>query len=141
MSENRYRQTTYQKRFLAWLVDTAFLAVYMGILIGLTIWLKTGWLAVIAMTLFALIKVYFWTMSTTLGKLVLGLKIVHRSTEKDLSLLEMAGRQTLGKFLSIMFLYMGIIWILIDPNNQGWHDIMADSMVVEMPKKIMKTMN
>lgn len=36
----------------------------------------------------------------------------------------------IGMYISVLVLFLGFLWILIDENKQGWHDKMADTYVV-----------
>ncbi|NIA11926.1 MAG: RDD family protein [Nitrospiraceae bacterium] len=36
-----------------------------------------------------------------------------------------------GMQISILAFYLGFLWILIDKNKQGWHDMIADTYVVK----------
>jgi len=36
----------------------------------------------------------------------------------------------IGRIISIIFLFIGFLWILIDEKKQGWHDKLAESYVI-----------
>jgi uncharacterized RDD family membrane protein YckC len=36
----------------------------------------------------------------------------------------------IGFYLSTAVFFLGFLWILVDPNRRGWHDIMARTRVV-----------
>ncbi|MGB3459037.1 MAG: RDD family protein [Halobacteriota archaeon] len=36
----------------------------------------------------------------------------------------------IGMLISALVIYIGFLWILIDKDNQGWHDKIADTYVV-----------
>lgn len=77
---------------------------------------------------------FFWALlGYTPGKLLLGLKIVRRDGRK-LSL----GRSFLRFFcywISAFPLFLGFIWIIFDRRRQGWHDKLAGTQVIYIPKK------
>ncbi len=77
---------------------------------------------------------FFWTLvGFTPGKAFLGLKVVRRSGAK-LSF----GRALLRFFsywISAIPLFLGFLWVLWDPNRQGWHDKIAGTQVLYFPKK------
>jgi len=77
------------------------------------------------------VKLYFWTRSTTLGKALMHMRIVDISTWEPIGFWRVAFRQTIGKLISFSGLNLGFIWILIDDNSQGWHDKIAKSYVVD----------
>lgn len=64
----------------------------------------------------------------TIGKKALGIKVVdangHALTHNK------AIWRNVSKFLSAIVLGMGFIWILFDKTNQGWHDKIASTYVV-----------
>lgn len=68
--------------------------------------------------------------STTLGKMLLDMKIVNRKTGKNLGFVDMLFRETVGKMISGSLFMLGFIWIMIDNDNRGWHDMIFNSQVV-----------
>ena len=40
-------------------------------------------------------------------------------------------RESIGKTISGMALSLGFLWILFDQDNQGWHDKLMNTYVVE----------
>lgn len=69
----------------------------------------------------------------TLGKLLTGTEIVNNKGEK-LSFWNAVWRNTFGYMVSSMLLWLGFIWVFIDSERRGWHDLMADSFVVVKSK-------
>ena len=65
----------------------------------------------------------------TLGKMAAGIRVVNQE-----GLAPGAGRaalrETVGKFVSIIALFLGFLRITWDPERQGWHDKMAGTHVV-----------
>jgi hypothetical protein len=43
----------------------------------------------------------------------------------------MLAREWIGKPISMVVFCLGYVWILIDQDNQGWHDKLVDTYVVE----------
>ncbi len=43
-------------------------------------------------------------------------------------------RETLGKTISASVLGLGFIWVLLDKDNQGWHDKLVTSIVCKIEK-------
>ncbi|WP_430885053.1 RDD family protein [Fusibacter sp. JL216-2] len=80
---------------------------------------------------YIVIKMYFWTRSTTLGKALLHMRIVDTITWEKLGFWKVAYRQTIGKFVSFAGLNLGYIWIFIDSNHQAWHDKIARCYIVD----------
>lgn len=91
----------------------------------------TGW----SNTLFsymlpAVIVILFWSFKdATPGKMVIGARIVDASTGGSPNLWQHVLRY-LGYFVSIFPFCLGLIWVGIDPRKQGWHDKLANTVVV-----------
>jgi len=64
----------------------------------------------------------------TIGQAALGLR-VRRSDGRPLTL-GPAIRRVIGYYLSILPLFLGFLWVLVDDRRQGWHDKIADTVVV-----------
>ncbi len=83
----------------------------------------------------ALVFLYFWVKKqATPGKMFLSLKIVdaetlEKPTKKQLIL------RMLSYLVSTIPLLLGIIWISFDPKKQGWHDKIANTLVIKEIKK------
>jgi uncharacterized RDD family membrane protein YckC len=79
-------------------------------------------------------SVLFWKFkSATPGKLLLDMKIVDATTGGKPS----AGRfllRYIGYIVCALSFCIGFFWIAFDKRRQGWHDKMANTIVVMMPK-------
>jgi len=80
---------------------------------------------------------YFWLFTglkgQTLGKMVLSIKVIN--AEGDIPTLGIAAlREILGKTLSAIALFIGLLWIIWDEEKRGWHDIIANTRVVKVVK-------
>lgn len=129
MKNYNYRPAKPLKRFLAFIIE---LLVSIAFVISAVGAFDNEGSVVFA--IFAYIGMYFAVMSrsTTIGKLVLNMKVVNRRTGKDLSFFDMLFRETIGKLLSAVFFALGYIWIMIDNENRAWHDLVFSSLVVEV---------
>jgi uncharacterized RDD family membrane protein YckC len=81
----------------------------------------------------AIYAAVMWTLrGTTIGGVVCGLKVVRR----DGRALDgtTAFVRALGCFLSMIVAGLGFIWIAFDEEQQAWHDKIAGTIVVRMPK-------
>jgi hypothetical protein len=68
----------------------------------------------------------------TLGDIIFHLKVVRidaRPLDWPTALV-----RALGCFISIVVIGLGFIWIAFDPEKQGWHDKIAGTVVVRVPK-------
>jgi uncharacterized RDD family membrane protein YckC len=72
---------------------------------------------------------FLWAQGLTLGKLILGMRVV-KTTGGRAGFWKMALREIIGKFVSAMVILLGFLWIIWDKDHQGWHDKIADTLVV-----------
>ncbi|UCD32443.1 MAG: RDD family protein [Desulfobacterales bacterium] len=78
----------------------------------------------------AIAVILFWSYkSATPGKMVTKLTIVDAKTGGKPSTGQFIGRY-LGYYVSIISLFLGIIWVGIDKRKQGWHDKLAGTVVI-----------
>lgn len=71
---------------------------------------------------------------TTIGGIVCGLKVV-RVDQRELDWATAVVR-ALGCFLSLIVAGLGFIWVAIDDEKQSWHDKIAGTTVVRVPKGV-----
>lgn len=78
-----------------------------------------------------IITVFFWVKyAGTPGKRWLGIRVVDAQTGGNLTATQSILRYV-GYFLSALPLCLGFFWVLFDDKNQGWHDKIAGTMVIE----------
>jgi uncharacterized RDD family membrane protein YckC len=65
----------------------------------------------------------------TAGMRILGIRII-RTDGKPFTMLRAVLRHLAGYPLSMAFFFLGFLWILWDPRQQGWHDKLARTVVV-----------
>jgi uncharacterized RDD family membrane protein YckC len=82
---------------------------------------------------FAVYCVIMWaTKGTTIGGVICGLKLVRlddRPIDWGLALV-----RALGGFLSFAVAGLGFIWVSFDDERQSWHDKIAGTTIVRVPK-------
>ncbi|SEM70530.1 Uncharacterized membrane protein YckC, RDD family [Syntrophus gentianae] len=72
---------------------------------------------------------YFHGISgQTPGKMLLGLQVIQSSGEK--MTLGLAFLRWVGSIFSGLILYLGFLWIIFDRKKQGWHDKIAETLVI-----------
>jgi len=88
---------------------------------------------------FLLLLVYhvaFWAwMGTTMGGIVVGIRVV-RTTGGNLRIVDALVRG-LGSLFSIAALGIGCLWMLQDPERQMWHDKIAGTYVIKVPRNML----
>lgn len=79
--------------------------------------------------LFAIYSISMWLLADkTLGQALLGLRVL-RTDGRPLTL-GPAVRRVLGYYISFLALFLGFLWVLVDDRRQGWHDKIADTIVI-----------
>jgi uncharacterized RDD family membrane protein YckC len=64
------------------------------------------------------------------GKRMIGLRVV-RLDGAPMDYQTALIRHIIGYPLSLLFFGMGLLWVLWDPKQQGWHDKLAKTIVVK----------
>lgn len=67
----------------------------------------------------------------TLGKMLFRIRVVRANGEK-VGLGWAALWEIPGRIISYIPLFLGLLWIAWDPKKQGWHDMMAGTIVVHV---------
>ncbi|PTD93692.1 RDD family protein [archaeon SCG-AAA382B04] len=71
---------------------------------------------------------YFFGVGATPGMNVLDLKLIKEDGGSPSYLTGLI--RYIGMIISSIFFFLGFIWILIDSKNQGWHDKMSQTLVI-----------
>lgn len=104
--------------------------------------ISTGYLAArvdnffwqtIALSIVTGICWHFW--SATPGKILLRMRVVDARTESHISDAQIIMR-LLGYIISTLCLCIGFFWIGVDKRRQAWHDKLAETVVIVVPKKV-----
>lgn len=89
------------------------------------------WGVIFSYVLPAIAVIVFWIFkSATPGKMVTKITIVDSNTGGKPSTAQFIGRYC-GYYISILPLFLGIIWVGIDKRKQGWHDKLAGTVVIK----------
>lgn len=70
--------------------------------------------------------------ATTIGGIVLGLKVVR--TDGSPVTFAVAIVRGLAAAFSIVVLFLGFLWIAWDKERQGWHDQIAGTVIIKLPR-------
>jgi len=93
---------------------------------------------VISWVLPAVAVVLFWKYrQATPGKMVLSLRILDADTRASLSFGQSVGRY-FAYLVSIIPLGIGLIWVAFDRRKQGWHDKLANTIVVRSKNRVLE---
>jgi uncharacterized RDD family membrane protein YckC len=107
-------------------------AVLVGIVCGMisSIWHR---FASAYLLWFVVYCVGMWALKgTTIGGIICGLKVV-RLDDRPLDW-GVAIVRALGGFLSLVVAGLGFIWVAFDDERQSWHDKIAGTTIVKVPK-------
>lgn len=74
--------------------------------------------------------VYGWGMGSTIAQRWFRLAVVDAETGRPIGF-GRAGMRYFGYVVSALACYVGLIWAAFDPKKQGWHDKIANSVVVQ----------
>lgn len=77
--------------------------------------------------LYTILVWMLWSASP--GKILLGMKIVDANTGNPLNLKQALIRY-IGYFPAMLVFMIGIFWVAFDKRKQGWHDKMANTVVI-----------
>jgi uncharacterized RDD family membrane protein YckC len=141
-------------RFVAYFIDALIIAIPTGVIIGIMAGVLGASIAasnannragtaaaagasglIVLLYLMALAVtwvylVYFWSQGATLGMRVFHLRVVDASTGQNIT----TGKAVLrlvGFYISTFVCYIGLIWAAFDSRKQGWHDKIANTVVVK----------
>ncbi len=129
-TERPVRAAGFGRRLGAWLIEgfLAFVVFFFALIIDaaagtapvLTLLGILGWVIFVLM---------LWAQGQSPGKRILGLRVMSTGGETA-GFWKMVLREVIGKFVSGLVLYLGYFWIIWDKDQQGWHDKIADTVVV-----------
>ena len=133
-------------RFAAYVIDSVIVAT--GLLVVRLAWIGIG--ALISGTildgnvlfhyslkdivLYIFKVMYFilltWCTGTTIGKRLMNLRVVPADRSEKLSFVDVLYRETIGRFLCGISVWIGYIIVGIDKEKRGFHDMLCDTRVV-----------
>lgn len=151
MAKKTMKLATFGKRFAAYLIDIIPVYVIAAMLLisfsimslryyvldydysystytpGGTIAMYAGWISLLA---YIGGQLFMYTRAQSIGKAVMGLKVVDSKKGNPVSFWAMLLRECIVKKASSI-LYLGFIWALIDDYSRTWHDKILDTYVVD----------
>ncbi len=93
-------------------------------------WISNFFLQMLAWSVFSAICLHFW--SATPGKMLFRMKVVDAKTEGRISDFQVFLR-SFGYFVSVSVFCLGFFWINLNKRRRGWHDYLADTVVIDLP--------
>ena len=84
-------------------------------------------LSLVLFAVYGMIMIGAW--GGTVGKLILGLRVVRHSDGGKVPYGLALGR-SLAETLSLLPLGLGYLWVALSPSKRGWHDYLCDTRVV-----------
>jgi uncharacterized RDD family membrane protein YckC len=90
----------------------------------------TGIIQLIAFLITVGYFVYFWGKGQTIGMRVFHLRVADAVTGQPIGYGRAALRY-LGYVISAIVCYIGLIWAAFDGRKQGWHDKIANTVVLQ----------
>jgi uncharacterized RDD family membrane protein YckC len=123
-----YPRATFLDRVAAFALDAILVAIAVNLL-DLT--RQDGWFPLLLIAY----HIAFWAWrGTTLGGIIIGLRVI-RVQGNDLRFADALVRGLTSVF-SIAALGIGCLWMLHDPEKQMWHDKIAGTLVVKVPRHL-----
>ena len=117
------------RRIAATFLDFIMFAIVFGMFTHVFHWINGGGMPL----WFAVYNVVMWAAKgTTIGGIVCGLKVVRLDDRPvDWGVAIVRG---LSAFLSLAVAGLGFIWVAFDDEKQSWHDKIAGTTIVKVPK-------
>ena len=85
---------------------------------------------IVSLVLSAIGIIVFWmAKQATPGKMVIRAQIVDATTHGKPTTGQLL-RRYLGYYVSMIALFVGFAWVAFDPRKQGWHDKIANTVVI-----------
>jgi uncharacterized RDD family membrane protein YckC len=118
-------------------LGATFLTELIGVVLPRWVWLNAAIAAAVGAVVSFVPLVYFSAAvaitGRTVGKGVLGIRVVGLDGRRL-----PAGRSVMRTFayvLSLLPLFAGFLWVLVDRERRGWHDHIVRSRVVYEPRE------
>lgn len=119
-------------RVLAELINNAYIFSALMIIQG---WVTdpTAQILIMGITLGGFMA--FFPHGLTPGKYVMRLRVIRLNENLQAGFWQMVLRELVGKTISQLAFYLGFLWIPFNQNGCGWHDLLAQTVVIkETPK-------
>ncbi len=118
-------------RLAAELIDYVFLIIAVILLQVVADFTSFIWVLSVPVIIYL---VYKHLKCQTPGRKLLKIRVVNGKGE-DVGFWRGAFRETIAKFVSGIFFYLGFLWIGWDRRKRGWHDHLAGTFVVRVQRE------
>jgi uncharacterized RDD family membrane protein YckC len=119
------------ERFVAVVIDWVVILI-IGAIVRIVF--SEAFAALIGIFLGVAYATYFWTSNgQTPGKAAMGLKVV-RADGGGLLDFGTSILRYVGYIVSGLPLFLGYLWVIWDPKHDAWHDKIAGTKVIKVPK-------
>ena len=118
-------------RLAVQLIDHVFILIAVFLLQVIANFASWVWILVVPVIVYL---IYKHLKCQTPGRKLLKIRVVNAKGE-DVGFWRGAFRETLAKFISAVFFYLGFFWIVWDRRKRGWHDHLAGTFVVRVQPK------
>jgi uncharacterized RDD family membrane protein YckC len=112
-------------RVAAYIIDGF---VLFGLLLLCLVIIIIGWIA-LPFVLLGYMPWMWWKKGATLGQRAMGIRVVRAVDGGPLSGSQAVLRY-IGFFASSAVFDLGFIWVAFEPRKRGWHDMIADTVVI-----------
>ncbi|MGV2874943.1 RDD family protein [Macrococcus capreoli] len=136
-------------RFLAYILDLLLIGAIKGIIISpiinigglqnVYVWIPLFSVEHILSTIiyFSYFVIMTYCFSATLGKMIIGLKVMSIKNEK-LTMSTVLTRELFGRYINNFFLSLLYLVVLFNPKKRGIHDMLSDTFVVKEDKEYIR---
>jgi len=93
-----------------------------------------GLMSLLYLVFFVAFAAYFvvqWSRGATIGQRIMHLRVVDATTGGNISMGK-AFLRLIGRIVAGAACYIGLLWVLWDPQKQGWQDKIAGTYVVKV---------
>ncbi|MCG7489294.1 RDD family protein [Vibrio sp. Of14-4] len=139
MNDRPFEYAGFWPRLVATLIDTVLLFLFtmpvMFLVYGELYWdsddfILGGWDVILNWICPLVATITFWIYrSATPGKIVFGLEVLDAETGSKITISTSIIRY-FSYYVSAIPLCLGFIWICLNSKRQGWHDLIAGTIVV-----------
>ena len=119
------------RRLGAYVLEFLVYGIVYGIVEVISFAIGDAAIATILLVVYAIFALVLFARGTTPGKMLLGMHVAKENGDRA-GFFTMFFREVIGKFISLLVFGLGFLWIVLDRENQGWHDKLMRTYVVQV---------